>query len=132
MLFLQSKTERYLRLNSCLHNGWCFSNFHFFGHFTLYYQFFSRAKIEIKQLECFSCVILVLSQEKYSLRGYCLCYCKTFSLLPDPTQCTNIFLPKSAVHYLYHLKLNNIIDRRKTPNFIHDSFDLFNLKLCCT
>ena len=24
-------------------------------------------------------------------RGYCLCYCKTFSLVPDSTECTNFF-----------------------------------------
>ena len=48
--------------------------------------------------------------------GYCLCYCKTFSLVPDSTECTIFFLPKSAVHYLYHLKSNNIIGQRKTTN----------------
>ena len=42
-------------------------------------------------------------------RGYCLCYCKTFSLVPDSTECTKNFLPKSVVDYLYHLKSNNII-----------------------
>ena len=52
-------------------------------------------------------------------RGYCLCYCKTFSLVPDSTECT-IFLQRSAVHYSYHLK-SNIIGQRKT-----------NLKLSCT
>ena len=45
-------------------------------------------------------------------RDYCLCYCKTFSLLPDPTQCTKIF----TVHYSYYLKLNNIIAQKKTTN----------------
>ena len=54
-------------------------------------------------------------------RGYCLCYSKIFSLVPGSTKCT--FLSKSAVHYLYHLKSNNIIGLRKTANtekFIHD------------
>ena len=37
-------------------------------------------------------------------RDYCLCYCKTFSLVADSTECTKIFLIKCAVHYLYHLK----------------------------
>ena len=32
-------------------------------------------------------------------RGYCLCYCKTFSLVPDSTECTKILLPKCAVDY---------------------------------
>ena len=27
-------------------------------------------------------------------RGYCLCYCKTFSLVPDSTECTKFFFPK--------------------------------------
>ena len=49
-------------------------------------------------------------------RGYCLCYCKTFSLVPDPTECTEAFLRKGAVHYLYHLKPNNIIGQRKITN----------------
>ena len=42
--------------------------------------------------------------------SYCLCYCKTFSLVPDS------LLTKSAVHYLCHLKSNNIIGQRKTTN----------------
>ena len=49
-------------------------------------------------------------------RGYCLCYCKTFSLLPDLTECTKKFLPKSAVHYLYHQKSNNATDQSKSTN----------------
>ena len=49
-------------------------------------------------------------------RGYYLCYCKTFSLVPNSTECTNFFLSKCAVHYLYHLKSNNIINQRKTTN----------------
>ena len=57
-------------------------------------------------------------------RGYCSCYCKTFLLVPDSTECTKIFLPKCAVHYLYHLKPNNIIGQRKTTN---SSFRLTSL-----
>ena len=49
-------------------------------------------------------------------RGYCLCHCKTFLLVPDSTECTKFLLPKSAVHYLCHLKSNNIIGQRKTTN----------------
>ena len=58
-------------------------------------------------------------------RGYCLCYCKTFSLVPDSTECTKKFLPKSTVHYIIstyntvhmcQLKSNNIIGQRKTTN----------------
>ena len=45
-----------------------------------------------------------------------LCYCKTFSLVPDSAECRNFFPPKSAVHYLYHLKSDNIIGQRKTTN----------------
>ena len=49
-------------------------------------------------------------------RGCCLCYCKTFPLVPDSTECTKFFLPKSAVHYSYYLKSNNVIGPRKTTN----------------
>ena len=42
-------------------------------------------------------------------RGYFLCYCKTFSLVPDSTECAKKNLPKIAVYYLYHLKSNNIL-----------------------
>ena len=49
-------------------------------------------------------------------RGDCLCYCQTFSLEPDSTECTKKHLPKRAVHYLYHLKSNNIIGQGKTTN----------------
>ena len=68
-------------------------------------------------------------------RGYCLCYCKTFSLVPDSTECTKIFLPKCAVHYLYHLKSNNIIGQRKTTNTEKHFYPWLispNLKLSCT
>ena len=49
-------------------------------------------------------------------RGYCLFYSKTFSLVPDSTECTKFFLPKSAVHYLHHQKSSNIIGQSKTTN----------------
>ena len=68
-------------------------------------------------------------------RGCCLCYCKSFSLVPDSTECTKFFLPKSAVHYLYHLKSSNTIGQRKTTNtgkHFYLCFTLFNLKLSCT
>ena len=49
-------------------------------------------------------------------RGSCLCYCQTFLLVPDSTECTKKHLPKRAVHYLYHRKSNNIIGQGKTTN----------------
>ena len=49
--------------------------------------------------------------------GYCLCYCKTFWLVPDFAECTKFFLPKCAVHYLYHLKSNNVIDQRENHQY---------------
>ena len=55
-------------------------------------------------------------------RGYCLCHCKTFSLVLDSTECTEIFLLKSAVHYLHHLKSNDIIGQRKTTNTEKDIY----------
>ena len=48
--------------------------------------------------------------------SYCLCYCKTFSLVPDFTGCIKNVLLKRVVHYLCHLKSNNIIGQRKTTN----------------
>ena len=65
----------------------------------------------------------------------CFCFCKTFSLVPDSTECTKIFLPKCAVHYLYHLKSNNIVSQRKTTNtekHFYPWLISFNLKLSCT
>ena len=29
-------------------------------------------------------------------RGYCLCYCKTFALVPDSTECTKVFVTKKC------------------------------------
>ena len=43
----------------------------------------------------------------------------------------NFLLPKSALHYFYCLKLNDIMNKRKT-RFIHDWFGLFNSKISCT
>ena len=43
-------------------------------------------------------------------RGYCLCYCKTFSLVRDLTECI-----KSITEEFY-LKSTNIICQRKTTN----------------
>ena len=40
-------------------------------------------------------------------RGYCLCYCKSFSLVPDSTECTKIFVAKKC-STLCQLKSNNI------------------------
>ena len=68
-------------------------------------------------------------------RGYCLYYCKNFSLVPDSTECTNFLLRKSAVHYLYQLKSSNTIGQMKTTNtekHFYPSLDSFNLKLSCT
>ena len=28
--------------------------------------------------------------------GYCLCYCKAFSLVPDPTKCTKIYVTEKS------------------------------------
>ena len=68
-------------------------------------------------------------------RGYCLCYCKTFSLVPDSTECTKEFLPKSTVHYMCHLKSSNVIGQRKTTDtkkHFYLCLISFNLKLSCT
>ena len=43
------------------------------------------------------------------VRGYCLCYCKTFLLVPDPTECTKILSNYITIS-------NNIIGQRKTTN----------------
>ena len=62
--------------------------------------------------------------------GYCLCYCKTFSLVPDSTECTEIFVTKMC-----HLNSNNIIGQSKTTNtekHFHPWLTSFNLTLSCT
>ena len=34
-------------------------------------------------------------------RGYCLCYCKTFSLVPDSTECTkNYFTEECSILFV--------------------------------
>ena len=44
-------------------------------------------------------IIVTRNKIVWKLTGsYCLCYCKTFSLVPDSTECTNFFLPKCGVH----------------------------------
>ena len=67
--------------------------------------------------------------------GFCLCYCKTFPLVPDSAVCTIFFSLKSAKHYLYHLRSNNIIIQRKTTNtekHFYPWLTLFNSKFSCT
>ena len=62
------------------------------------------------------------------VRGYCLCYCKTFLLVPDSTEYTKIC-------YLCHLRSNNIIGQRKTTNkekHFYPWLTSFKLKLSCT
>ena len=68
-------------------------------------------------------------------RGYCLCYCKNFSVVKTPQSAQNLFFPKSAVHYLCYLKSSNTIDQRKTTNtekYFYPWLTSFNLKLSCT
>ena len=48
-------------------------------------------------------------------RGYCLCYCKTFSLVPDWVH-KKPFLQEITVHYLYYSRLNYTIIQKKTTN----------------
>ena len=50
------------------------------------------------------------------MHSYCLCYCQTFLLVPDSADYTKCFLRKCAVHYLCHIKSNNIVGQRKTTN----------------
>ena len=67
--------------------------------------------------------------------GYCSCYWKTFSLVPDSAECTIFFSPKSAVHYFYQLKSNIIKGQRKTTNaekHFYPWLTSLNLKLSCT
>ena len=49
------------------------------------------------------------------VRGYCLCYWKTFSLVPDSTECIKIFITEKQIILQF---------KRKTPAmknpFIHD------------
>ena len=64
---------------------------------------------------------------------YYSCYCKTSSLVPDSTVCAKIFV--SVVHYLCHLKSNDITGQRKTNNkekHFYPWLTLFKFKLSCT
>ena len=49
-------------------------------------------------------------------RDYCLCYCKIFLYCQTPQSAQKFLCSKSAVHYLCHLKSNDIIGQRKTTN----------------
>ena len=49
-------------------------------------------------------------------RGYCLCYCKTFLLVLDSTECTKIFVTEKCRTLFMSPKSNNIIGQRKTTN----------------
>ena len=89
------------------------------------YSFYKRAKSILNLAQFDLCnwetndIRLKRSHKKKDrklARGYCLCYCKTFSIVPDSTEYTKILLSKSPVHYLRHLKSNNIIGQRKTTN----------------
>ena len=67
--------------------------------------------------------------------SYCLCYCKTFLLVPDSTECTKVFATAKCCKFLCHLKSNNIIGQRKTTNkekHFYAWLTLFNLKLSGT
>ena len=49
-------------------------------------------KFEILLVKIFSLNIVTRSNIVWKLaRGYCLCYCKTFSLVPDSAECTKNF-----------------------------------------
>ena len=79
----------------------------------------SHVNIDDKEIELLIIASIIVTRNNMAwklVHGYFLCYCKTFSLVPDSTERTNFFLPKSAVHHLYHLKSNTS----------------FNLKLSCT
>ena len=49
-------------------------------------------------------------------RGYCLCYCKTFLLVPDSTECAKKNFTEKCSTLFVSLKSNNIIGQRKTTN----------------
>ena len=97
----------------------------------------SHVNIDDKEIERLIIASIIVTRNNIVwklVHGYFLCYCKTFSLVPDSTECTNFFLPKTAVHYLYHLKSNNI-GQRKTTNtekHFYPGLTSFNLKLSCT
>ena len=48
-------------------------------------------------------------------RGYCLCYCKTFSF-QTPQSAQKFLLPKSVVHYLCHLNWLRVISCQEQIN----------------
>ena len=49
-------------------------------------------------------------------RSYCLSYCKTFSLVPDSTECKKIFVTDKCSTLFVPPKSNNIIGQRETTN----------------
>ena len=108
-------------------------------------------QLSIQILIITTCIVKRLSVDLYNLasvrivtrnnivwkleRGYCLCYCKTFSLVSGSTSVQNLFLLKSAVHYLYYLKSSNTIGQWKTTTtekYFYPWLTSFNLKLSCT
>ena len=47
--------------------------------------------------ECITWIIVARNSIVRKLaRGYCLCYCKTFSLVPDSTECTKFFFTEKC------------------------------------
>ena len=60
---------------------------------------------------------------------------RLFRKCQTPQSAQKFLLPKSAEHYLCHLKSNNITGQRKTTNkekHFHPWLTSFNLKLSCT
>ena len=63
-----------------------------FKHFNArkYYYGRTSANENVKKMACVS--IVTRNNIVWKLaHSYCLCYCKTFSLVPDSTECTNFF-----------------------------------------
>ena len=67
--------------------------------------------------ECITWIIVARNSIVRKLaRGYCLCYCKTFSLVPDSTECTKFLFYGRVQYIICKLKSYNIIVQRKITN----------------
>ena len=114
-----SKSKRYFNVN--------LSTFYFHMKKKIFADFEISISAPLSQIKCHTLFTLTWNlwlkhshKKKHSLETWARLL---FMLLQDFFASARFqrvhekgFLPKSAVHYLYHLKLNNTIGQRKTTN----------------
>ena len=97
------------------HRKFCSSNHPKFVNLVISYQYmqgFDRVILGNQARKVTQTIVTRNNLVWKLAHNYYLRYCKTFSLVPDSTVCTKIFV--SVVCYLCHLKSNDIIGQRKT------------------